>query len=91
MVQKLKHPIMGQSNPESMHRIGSDRYEGFNRSIESIDRHGSTDREGHAPIGVGNPSRGVPSSAAHARTNEWPTTTDEVSRSERASFELDSG
>jgi len=86
MVQKLKHPIMGQSNPESIDQIGT------RGSIDrSIDRHRSTDREGHAPIGVGNPSRGVPSSAAHARTNEWPTTTDEVSRSERASFELDSG
>ena len=63
MVQKLKHPVMGQSNPESMHR--SNRYEGFNRSIDrSIDTDRPTDREGRAPIGVGNPSRGT---RAHER------------------------
>ena len=79
----MKHPVMGQSNPESMHR--SNRYEGFNRSIDrSIDTDRPTDREGRAPIGVGNPSRGVPSSAAHARTNEWPTTTFEVSEADAA-------
>ena len=88
MVQKVKHPVMGQSNPESIDRI---RTHGSIDRYRSIDRHRSTDREGHAPIGLGNPSLGVPSAAAHARTNEWPTTTDAVSRSERASFELDSG
>ena len=88
MVQKLKHPVMGQSNPESIDRIGTRG--SIDRSIDT-DRHRSTDREGHAPIGVGIPSLGVPSAAAHARTNEWPTTNDAVSRSERASFELDSG
>ena len=88
MVQKVKHPVMGQSNPESIDRI---RTHGSIDRYRSIDRPRSTDREGHAPIGLGNPSLGVPSAAAHARTNEWPTTTDAVSRSERASFELDSG
>ena len=88
MVQKVKHPVMGQSNPESIDRI---RTHGSIDRYRSIDRHRSTDREGHAPIGLGNPALGVPSAAAHARTNEWPTTTDAVSRSERASFELDSG
>ena len=86
---KVKASHHGSIEPREHASIGTVR--GV-QSIDRIDRSTPTDRPRGTRAHRGRESiRGVPSSAAHARTNEWPTTTFEVSRSERASFELDSG